>query len=123
MAEKIFGTAHLHGIGATLSNATISEVNLEKSFALDQKTPDEAGVTIENRMDDRLISGSVTLFIKEGFTHYQQGAALELAGLDDADLNDYYAIKNVGEAYRAGDKIQVTVTLENHESIDYTPPA
>lgn len=121
MADTTYGTAHLHGIGATISNATILEVNLDKGFSLDQKTQDESGVTIENRMDDKTITGSVRLLIRSGFTHYVQGAVLTLAGLNDTALNTDYAIKSVGEAYRSGEKIEVTVNLESHEGIDYTP--
>lgn len=121
MAAETHGTAHLHGIGATISNATILEVNLDKGFSLDQKTQNESGVTIENRLDDKTITGSIRLLIRSGFSHYAQGAVLTLSGLDDTALNVDYVIKSVGAAYRAGEKIEVTVTVENHEGIDYTP--
>lgn len=114
------GTAHLHGVAATVANATISEINLEDGYGLDQKTPDESGVTIENRLDDEVITGSITVFAQTGFTA-AKGDIITLANLVPATFNKTYLIKSVGAAFRAGDKVQMTLNLECHAGIDYDP--
>lgn len=120
MPEVTKGTAHIFGIGASITNLTLTEVNLEPGFALDQKTPDQNGVTIENRMDDRTITGSISGYMQAGYTIPKQGDVITLDGLTDTDLNTSYVIKSKPQAYRAGEKVQLTLNLESHEGINYS---
>ncbi|MDQ8206223.1 hypothetical protein QEH52_01785 [Coraliomargarita sp. SDUM461003] len=120
MAEKQYGTAHIFGIDANVTNLTITAVDLEKNFNLDQKTTDQLGVTIENRMDDRMITGTITAFVKSGYTFPAQGDLITLADMKDSDHDKQYCIKRVGGAEKAGDKYVLTLTLEWHEGITYS---
>jgi hypothetical protein len=121
MAADTYGTAHLHGIDTVISNMTITSIDLEKGFAVNQKTAGQDGRPIEHRLDGKTITGSITGFIRTGFTNWVQGAVITLADLEDTALNDDYVIVSVGEAHKAGEKIEITINIENDEAIDYTP--
>lgn len=121
MPDVAIGSAHLFGTEATgVSNMTLISVDLEKDFEINQKTPGSDGKTIEKRMDGKMITGTITGYIRDGFANYAPGAVITLADLSDSDLNDEYTIEKVGQARKAGEKIQVTLTIEHLDSLTYS---
>ncbi|MGA3170367.1 MAG: hypothetical protein ABSE62_05080 [Chthoniobacteraceae bacterium] len=58
-----YGTAHLYGIGGTVTNATVQDFSLDDDFANRDKTEDENGNVVERRMDDETFTGKITIKI------------------------------------------------------------
>jgi hypothetical protein len=84
-----------------------------------QTTANETGVTIENRMDDRVKRVTVTLRLRTGYTFPNIGANITLAGLNDNTFNDTFVIKEKGQAYQNRAHVEQTLTLEAYEGITY----
>lgn len=118
MAQKTLGTAHVHGTRSTIANLTIISEDLEKGYEVDQKTQGSSGATVEKRRENEMVTGTITGYCTvASFAGISRDLIITLSGFEDADLNKSYTIEKVGNAYKAGDKMQVTLTLEHLESL------
>jgi len=115
MAASTQGTAHLFGTnGVTITNATITEINIEPAFELSQTTPDENGIIIETRRDSISFKGSVSLFMRSGYAIPALGNTLALNVPAANTLTRNYEVVSTPVVLRAGEKISVTLNLESH---------
>jgi hypothetical protein len=115
MAATTKGTAHLFGTdGVVITNATVTEINLEPAFELNQTTPDENGVIIETRRDSISYKGSISLFMRASYTIPALGNTIALNIPNANTLTRNYEVVSTPVVLRAGEKISVTLNLESH---------
>lgn len=102
MAEEDLGTAHLFGIRGgvgVMTNATVLSKGGSKSFQNVTSTVNEIGNQIEDRGDDRIYEGSITLKIQTGYVEPTLYSTLSYGGenfyitsVDDAETNSDYVV-------------------------------
>jgi hypothetical protein len=120
MATKTFGTAHYYGLGTQAAiAATIMAQDLKRSFNNKDTTVGETGLTIEDRMDDRKISGTIRLRLEVSVAVPAMGDTITLAGLVDTDFNVTYSIIEKGLTLAGKAYLEFTLTIENYEAISY----
>jgi hypothetical protein len=116
MAAVVQGTAHIFGIGATITNMTITGITNEHGFEMNETVENSDGVTIETRRDNRKKSLTVTGKIQSGYAQPTLGAKVTIAGLDAAYNGDYEIVKN-GATYNAGAHVECSFDAEKYESV------
>ena len=120
MAASTNGTAHFFGFGSTtLTNATIVSISATNEFNLNEQTANETGITIEDRMDDRVKRLSVTLRVRAGYSFPNIGSNIAIAGLHDNTFNGTYVVKSKGQQYQNRAHFEQTLELEQFEGITY----
>ena len=73
MAAVDKGTAHLYGIDETVTNATVLSFSRNLSFDNVDTTEDESGITIEERMDNRVTDVTITIRPTSSYTEPANG--------------------------------------------------
>ena len=120
MAASIKGTAHIFGVNATITNATILSISASDEFDLNETTEDESGVTIETRRDNRARRVNVTVRIRSGYAYPNIGDVIALANLQDSTFNRNYEITEKGQEYVHNQHLEQNLTLVAMEGITYT---
>lgn len=117
---KVKGLAHIFGAnGETITDATITGINLEKGNDVDANVQDANGRVIETRLDGDNITGSIELRIRSGYTIPDTGDTVALTSQPDTDLNTTYEIVTVDNVARTGEYYLVTLNLRSHSEINY----
>lgn len=116
MAAAVQGTAHIFGIGATVTNMTIIGIDASHGFELDETVENPDGLTVETRLDNRLKTLTITGRITSEFTDPVLGSAVVISGLQ-TQFNDTYELTNVGGQYATGTYVELQLTLRKYESI------
>jgi hypothetical protein len=116
MAAEVKGTAHIFGIGATVTNLTITGITAAHGFELDETVENADGVTVETRLDNRLKTLTLTARATSAFTDPALGSSVAISGLQ-AQFNDTYELINVGGTYATGSYVEIELTLRKYESV------
>ena len=116
MAASQYGTAHIFGVGANVSSATIISVNGSEGFELNETTEDEKGVTVETRRDNRMKELNLTLRGQTNYSLPSLGSAIAISGLDGA-FNDTYEITAREAGYQNDQFAEFTVTCQKYEDV------
>lgn len=117
MAESTQGiTGYLFGIGATSpTGATLQNLRVQISDALESEIKDENGKVITVRTDDQRDDITATMKIKaSGFTRPAIGAALVVAG---STLAGSYMIKTTSEALINDDWAEFEISAVKREYV------
>ncbi|WOO40377.1 hypothetical protein [Rubellicoccus peritrichatus] len=120
MSAKVQGTAHVFGTGATITNASVTAISAGHEFNLNDTVPDENGVTVETRRDDRVKKVNVRLRFQSSYTPADIGEVLTLANMNDPDFNDTYEIVRKGNESQARGYSECSYDLEKYEQINPT---
>jgi hypothetical protein len=116
MAADVKGTAHIFGVGATVTNATIIGINATHGFELNATTENQTGVTIETRRDNRKKTLVITARIQSAFSDPALGSAVTIAGLQ-TQFNATYELISVGGKYANSEFVELELTLEKYEGV------
>jgi hypothetical protein len=119
MAAAVQGTAHIFGIGAEVTNMTITGITASHGFELETTVEDQVGVTKETRKDNRRKELTITGRVQTGYTAPTLGDSVTVAGLD-AQFNDTYELKEVGGTYEHTDYVEIELTIEKYEGVSVT---
>lgn len=116
MAAAVQGTAHIFGIGATVTNMTITGLNPTITPQLDETVEDASGVTVETRLDNQLKEATITGRVTGDYTEPDVGDLITLAGLADS-FNGSYEVKEIGGTYATGSYVEIELTIRAFEGI------
>lgn len=105
MAAVTKGTAHLFGIGGTISNVTITSFKTDTSPGVKETTADENGIIVERRYDDTMTSGTLTVRPRSGYTVPAIGDII--AGPDSVS----YIVEGLGKTFTAGKFREYTLSV------------
>ena len=113
MSATTLGTAHLWGIQAgigAVTSAVVQSYSVDKTTQNEGTTINEVGNQIEDRGDDEVLEGSITLKIEGGYTE---------PSLRDVITYDGYKfwITNVGRAESNSDHVVLTLGIKSTEYI------
>jgi len=117
MAAQTIGTAHIYGIGDTVTNVTISDISDGREFATDIQIIGQDGTTSERRRNGIIRNITVT-------GHRQSGHTIPVpalsTGVTIAGASDYagtYQLVDVQSSKTAGDSAKVTLVLRSDEGL------
>lgn len=116
MAPAVQGTAHIFGIGATVTNMTITGITGAHGFELDETVENSDGVTVETRLDNRLKTLTITGRITSEFSDPVLGDTVVISGLQP-QFNDTYELTNVGATYSTGTYVEIELTVRKYEDV------
>jgi hypothetical protein len=116
MAALVQGTAHIFGIGNTVTNMTITGITPSVAPQLDETVEDATGKTIETRLDNILKEATITGRVLAAYSAPAIGDLITIAGLD-ALFNGSYEIKEIGGSYATGAYVEIELTIRAFEGI------
>jgi len=116
MAAAVQGTAHIFGVGATVTSMSITGITGAHGFELNATVENSIGVTVETRRDNRKKTLTITGRVLSAYTAAALGSAVTITGLD-TQFNDTYELVSIVPTYSNTAHAEFELTLEKYEGV------